>query len=206
MNNTLFLVIEGADGAGKSTQINMLHARLLNAGHNPICIKEPGGTEAGESIRSILKNPDITMSSLTELFLMAASRAQLVKEVIAPCFGGDRDYIILCDRYYHSTIAYQGFGRGLPLDTCWAVVKAAVQGIMPTRTFWLDTPQEISNSRLAERLGADKRFEADIRFQNRVRLGYQKLWEDGCGLEKIDGNQTVEAVHENIWSSVSQLL
>ncbi|MGV3756610.1 MAG: dTMP kinase, partial [Verrucomicrobiota bacterium] len=130
----LFITFEGTEGGGKSTQIQLLAERLRSLGHTVRTLREPGGTPIGEEIRHLLKHSDANhgMTSETELLLMNASRAQLVREVIQPALAASE--IVLCDRFYDSTLAYQGYGRGLDLGQVQGVVDFAVGSVHPDLT------------------------------------------------------------------------
>jgi dTMP kinase len=146
-----FIVFEGIEACGKTTQIELLAERFRARGQDPLILREPGGTEIGEKIRSLLKDSSYLgqMSPEAELLLMNASRAQLVREVIRPALEKGR--IVICDRYFYSTIAYQGFGRSLPWDALNAVNRFAVGGLDADFVIFLDIPLEESWERLCRR-------------------------------------------------------
>ena len=127
----LFITFEGTEGSGKSTQVGLLTRRLTDMGYKVRALREPGGTPIGEEIRHTLKHSNVnhSMTAETELLLMNASRAQLVREVIRPAL--DSGVIVVCDRFYDSTIAYQGYGRGLDLDWSGEVIACAVGETRP---------------------------------------------------------------------------
>src|SRR5947207_2254454 len=149
--NGLFISFEGTEGSGKTTQISLLAERLRAAGHSVRTIREPGGTPIGEEIRHTLKHSadNEAMTAETELLLMNASRAQLVREVVRPALATGE--IVLCDRFYDSTTAYQGYGRGLDLKTVAAIVAFAVGETRPDLTLLLLVPHEVSQERLLAR-------------------------------------------------------
>jgi dTMP kinase len=205
----LFITFEGTEGGGKSTQILRLADRLSARGLRVHPLREPGGTPIGEEIRHTLKHSEgnHAMTPETELLLMNASRAQLVREVIRPRLAaGD---VVLCDRFYDSTIAYQGYGRGLDLQQVHQVIDFAVGGLRPALTLLLRVPVEVSEARRAARgSGLRDRFEeADRDFFNRVERGFDALAVgDPARIKVVDATRTLEAVAEDIWGHVQPLL
>src|SRR5665811_1988789 len=151
MSKGVFITFEGTEGCGKSTQIAALAERLQSLGHRVRQLREPGGTPIGEEIRHTLKHSkdNHAMTSEAELLLMNASRAQLVREVIRPALAAGE--IIVSDRFYDSTIAYQGFGRGLDLEKVSAIIEFAVGETKPDLTLLLHVPPEVSAGRLRSR-------------------------------------------------------
>src|SRR5690349_3297441 len=143
----LFITFEGTEGSGKSTHIRLLADRLRAAGRNVRLLREPGGTPIGEEVRHTLKHSEQNraMTAEAELLLMNASRAQLVREVIRPALAAGE--LVLCDRFYDSTIAYQGYGRRLDLGIVRAVVEFAVDDTRPDVTLLLTVPVAISEAR-----------------------------------------------------------
>src|SRR5262249_37193834 len=139
----LFITFEGTEGSGKSTQIQILAERLRSLGHEVRILREPGGTAIGEEIRHTLKHSEANaaMTNEAELLLMNASRAQLVREIIRPALAAGE--IVLCDRYFDSTVAYQGYGRQLDLAQVKAIIQFAVEEIRPQLTLLLDVPLNV---------------------------------------------------------------
>jgi len=150
----LFITFEGTEGSGKSTQIQLLTNRLLELGKEVISLREPGGTPIGEEIRHTLKHSaaNVGMCGETELLLMNASRAQLIHEVIRPALCKGR--IVLCDRFFDSTIAYQAFGRGLDVKMIERLTEFVVGPTIPDLTLLLRVPLEVSESRRLTRLNS----------------------------------------------------
>ena len=146
-----FITFEGIEGCGKSTQIERLAKRLAKLEKNVVQLREPGGTAIGEAIRETVKHPpgDNPISPDTELLLMNASRAQLVQQVIRPALAND--CVVLCDRFYDSSLAYQGYGRGLDLAKVQRAIDLAVGETKPDITLLLDIPLEVSTDRVARR-------------------------------------------------------
>jgi dTMP kinase len=208
----LFITFEGTEGCGKSTQVSLLAERLRSLGHHVRTLREPGGTPIGEEIRHTLKHSlhNHAMTAEAELLLMNASRAQIVREVIRPALA--KGEMVLCDRFYDSTTAYQGYGRQLDLKMVKAIIDVAVGDTRPDLTLLLQVPPEISTERLLARQSTmpfvrDRIEEADRSFFERVAKGYeaiaaaepQRVW-------KIDANGSIEAIDVAIWKMVEPLL
>src|ERR1700691_2831136 len=181
MSKGLFITFEGTEGCGKSTQIALLADRLQKLNYqNVLVLREPGGTPIGEEIRHPLKHSqqNQAMTAEAELLLMNASRAQLVREIIRPALVAGE--IVLCDRFYDSTVAYQGYGRGLDLKLIQGVIDFAVGETRPKLTLLLQISPETSAARLAARqsvqpVSRDRFEEADQEFFERVAKGYRAI-------------------------------
>ena len=200
----LFIVFEGGEGCGKSTQARALHRHLLQEGQRAILTREPGGTGLGERVRRHLKRPGGTpISPLAELFLIEAARAQLVNEVISPALQAGQ--AVICDRYTPSTLAYQGHGRGLDLETIRAVNGTATGGLSPDIIVLLDIPVEAGLGRKKGRAG--DRFESEsLAFHRRVRRGYLEMARADPGRWlMVDGRRPRQAIRGTIWERVSAL-
>jgi dTMP kinase len=172
----VFITLEGIDRSGKTTQAALLHDAL---GPEALVLREPGGTETGERMRALLKDPDVELDPRAELLLFCAARAELCATVIAAALGEGRD--VICDRFIDSTVAYQGVGRGLGPDTVERINEFAIQRCLPDLTVYLridpDAAEERGQQRLAAGLadGTD-RFEAEgPEFQRRVAAAYDEL-------------------------------
>ena len=208
----LFITFEGTEGGGKSTQVALLADRLRKLGHRARVLREPGGTPIGEEIRHLLKHhpANEVMMPEAELLLMNASRAQLVLEVIRPALTAGE--IVLCDRFYDSTTAYQGYGRQLNLDLVKSVIDFAVGRTRPHLTLLLHVPPQVSEARRQARQTAaggprDRFEEADRAFFRRVELGFQHIAEaEPERVLVIDATQSIEAVHDDIWRHVAARL
>ena len=188
------LVVEGIDGSGKSTQAHRLAAWLQAAGHEVLLTREPGGTALAERLRDIILDATIRASARAELLMILAARAQHVAEVISPAL--ERGIVVISDRFSLSSLAYQGFGRGLPLDDIRTADAVARAGIVPALTIWLDVPLQHALARIGER--AD-RFEGEGReFLQRVIEGYGTLASNDDTIRRIDGTGTPEDVEEAI--------
>jgi len=211
MNGRL-ITFEGTEGSGKSTQISRLAERLRGMGRSVRTLREPGGTPIGEEIRHTLKHSaqNQAMQAETELLLMNASRAQLVREVIRPGLAAGE--IVLCDRFYDSTTAYQGYGRQLDLQTVKSVIDFAVGETRPDLTLLLVVSHEISQERLLARQSTlpfmrDRIEEADRGFFERVARGYQAIAAaEPQRVRVIQAIGTTDSIEAAIWKTVEPLL
>jgi len=209
---TLFITFEGTEGCGKSTQVELLAERLRALGHRVRVLREPGGTPIGEEIRHTLKHSkvNVTMTYETELLLMNASRAQLVRETIRPALAVGE--IVLCDRFYDSTTAYQGYGRGLDLALVKSVIDFAIGDTRPNLTLLLHVPPEVSAERLQSRQSTlpfvrDRIEEGDRYFFERVAQGYEAIAAaEPNRVRVVSGTGAIEVVCENIWELVRPVL
>ncbi len=208
----LLISFEGTEGCGKTTQITLLAERLRAQRRSVRLVREPGGTPIGEEIRHTLKHSqqNHAMTAEAELLLMNASRAQLVREVIRPALAAGE--IVLCDRFYDSTIAYQGYGRGLDLKLIRGVIDFAVGDTRPRLTLFLEVSPETSAARLASRqsgqpVARDRFEEADRGFFERVAKGYQAIAAAEPGrIKVVDAAGSLKAVSEAIWRHVETLV
>lgn len=203
----MFITFEGLDGSGKTTQARLLSERLKEEGHDFIFLREPGGTEISEKIRAILLDRDhLELSQLAELFLFSAARTQLVTEVIRPCLDSRR--IVVCDRFYDSTTAYQGYGRGIELEAVKKVNHVASLGIVPDLTFILDIEiSEINRRKATGKATADRMEGSGTELYTKVRQGYENIAKaepNRCVL--INGMRPSREIHEEIWSFVLRKL
>jgi dTMP kinase len=178
--NSFFITFEGIEGSGKSTVALSIAKRFEDAGYTPLLTREPGGTRLSEDIRKILLDPKRTdMCEKTELMLYLASRAQLVTEVIKPAL--DKGKIVLCDRYFDATMAYQGWARGIGEELISQLNRVTVENVIPDLTFLLDLPVEEGFGRGPEHrektgLRVRDRLELeDMEFHKRVREGYLRI-------------------------------
>lgn len=208
----LFITFEGTEGSGKSTQVPLLVERLREWGHAVRVLREPGGTPIGEEIRHTLKHShaNAAMTAEAELLLMNASRAQLVREVIRPALS--RGEIIICDRFYDSTTAYQGNGRQLDLTTVRHVIDLAVGRTRPDLTLLLKVPLAVSEERIRSRQATmpfirDRIEEADRAFFERVAKGYDEAAAaEPKRIQVIDAAGTIEEIQSAIWRIVAPLV
>ena len=192
----MFISFEGTEGVGKTTLIRKIYEYLVQQGQEVVLTREPGGTPMAEQIRSLLLsvNHDENMSNDTELLLMYAARAQHLKQVIVPALLAGKT--VLCDRFTDASFAYQCAGRGLSREKLHVLNQNFVSH-MPNVTFWLDAPIELGMSRARER-GALDRFEQEkVAFFEKVRAGYQELFEQSPErMKRLDATQSPEQVFE----------
>jgi dTMP kinase len=223
----IFISFEGTEGSGKSTQIKRLAERIQSLGRTVRLLREPGGTPIGEEIRHTLKHSEANaaMTAEAELLLMNASRAQLVREIIRPALAAGE--IVLCDRFYDSTLAYQGYGRELDLEAVRAITAFAVGDIRPDLTLFLDVPPAVSEARRQARQtlllevpqkagnvpltfdGAvrDRMEEAGRSFFERVEHGYKEIARaEPERIRTLDATRDLNVVSGEVWKHVEPLL
>ncbi|MGF1483340.1 MAG: dTMP kinase [Opitutales bacterium] len=199
----MFITLEGPEGSGKSTQLERLQARLEKEGRAVVALREPGGTKLGELIRTLLKNE--AMVPEAELLLFAASRAQLVRELIQPALQAGK--VVLCDRFLDSTTVYQGAARSLNAEAVAQVNALAVGGCRPDLTFVLDLPVSISFERIEARGTLDRFEQAGCDFHAAVRAGYQRLAEATPDrVRLLDALQPLGTLEAAIWEIVREHL
>lgn len=226
----IFITFEGTEGGGKSTQIQILAERLRAMGRTVRVLREPGGTPIGEEIRHTLKHSEANraMTSEAELLLMNASRAQLVREVIRPALAAGE--VVLCDRFYDSTTAYQGHGRQLDLAKVQAVIDFAVEDTRPNLTLLLEVPIAVSEARRLSRQKnllqvaagpqavrppalpfneplRDRMEEADRAFFERVQKGFHAIAKgEPARVKVIDATRPIDQVSSLVWDAVLPLM
>lgn len=202
-----FITFEGGEGVGKSTNIEFCRQLLEQQGIDVIVTREPGGTEIAEIIREeLLKKPhDERMCDVTELLLVFAARAQHIEALVKPAL--ERGSWVLCDRFTDSTIAYQGYGRGLELSLIEQLRSIAQLGIEANKTFLLDAPIDVGMGRARARGPAD-RFEIEqLDFFNRVREGFLAIAEQSPDrVQLINAGQTLNLVQADLEVALTQLL
>jgi dTMP kinase len=206
----LLLTLEGPDGAGKSSQAELLGDRLREAGIEPVLTREPGGTLFGERVRRVLlENDGAGHEALADALLFNAARRQLVSEVIRPAL--ERGAIVVCDRYADSTLAYQGYGAGVPLTDLQTLADIATGGLRPDRTVLLDLAPDAGLARRAGGPGAElTRFELadahDLDFHRRVRDGYLRLAaSDPIRWRTVDASRPAAELGLLVWRAVADL-
>jgi len=204
----LFISFEGIEGCGKSTQVERLAKRLAKEGREVVTLREPGGTSIGEAIRDVVKHPpgNKPISPDAELLLMNASRAQLVQQAIRPALASGA--VVLCDRFYDSSLAYQGYGRGLDLAKVQHAIDLAVGETKPDITLLLDIPLEVSAQRVANRQSKtgesiDQFDRSGDSFFQRVLDGFHALAKgDPERLRTINADQSPDSVSDEIWNTL----
>ena len=206
-NRGTFITFEGGEGCGKSTQIRLLAQKLQDAGKQVLLVREPGGTAAGERIREILLSKQSDgLEPMAELMLYEAARAQIVSEVIEPALQEGK--VVLCDRFFDSTVAYQGFGRGLDPEMIAKLNLMATGGLEPDLTVLLDIDPALGLKRAMAVTGGDgegDRIEAaGLAFHQQIRQGFASLAQQYPErITVIDASGTIEQVAEQVFAAVS---
>lgn len=207
----MLITFEGIDGSGKSTQARLLVERLEEEGYHALMVREPGGTDLSEGVRRLLLDPSLRIDPMAELLLFSAARAQLVSERIRPALAEGQ--IVVCDRFYDSTTAYQGAGRGIA-ETGWLHTfnQRVTAGIVPDRTYYIAVPLAVAQARRTERLRQpdhtdDRMEDAGDAFYLRVIDAYTRLAEaEPARIRHLDGEQAVERLHHSIWADLEDRL
>ena len=201
------ITFEGSEGSGKSTQVARIADRFAEAGYDVLVTREPGGTKVGEEIRRVLMHSDdaATLTPEAELLLFAASRAQLVREVIQPALNAGK--IVLCDRFMDSTTVYQGVGRKIDSGPVHMINTFAVGQLVPDVTVVIDVPAELGFERIRHRISdlPDRMESESIEFYRKVREGYLMLAK--ALVERfviIDGTKDPDAVEHHIWRALRE--
>ena len=198
----LFITFEGADGCGKTTQIKLLDEYLRGKGYKTLLTREPGAKGLGEKLRDILLNYDGEVSSVCESFLFLADRAQHVDCIIKPAL--EAGVIVLCDRHTDSTVAYQGYGRGVKLEEIHSLNKIAVSGLKPDLTIVFDIDVETSMSRVGKE--KDRMESAGVEFFERVRKGFLEIAkQEPVRVKVISSSETIEEIHKKVVELVDKL-
>ncbi|MEX0724564.1 MAG: dTMP kinase [Gracilimonas sp.] len=197
----MLITFEGIDGSGKSTQISLLKEQLLEWGHEVQVFREPGGTDVSEMIRGMLLNPDLEIDPVTELLLFSSARSQLVAEKVRPLL--QQDVIVILDRFYDSTTAYQGYGReSMPIDQIHQINTAATHNLVPDFTFYL----RLSLSEASERtknFEKDRMERAGESFFTKVFEGFEYLAKTESRFKTINAEQDIDSIHKNILEILS---
>ncbi len=198
-----FIVVDGPDGAGKTTLVRRLAGRLRAAGHEVLEVRQPGGTPVAEAARAAALDADMHASPLAELFLILAARADQVEKVIRPAL--ERGQVVLSDRYDLSTEAYQIAGRGLPRDRVMEANELATDGLRPDLTIVLDLPADVGLKRQAHDGKEPDRIEREgLEWHERVAEVF--LQASGNGVVHVDATESVDAVERAAWSAVERHL
>jgi len=203
----IFISMEGPDGSGKSTQIELLKSYLEAKGYDEIIItREPGGTVISEAIREIILNKDyVEMGYMTEALLYASARAQLVSEAIKPALEAGK--AVISDRFVDSSAVYQGMARGLGVETAYQINSYAIQGVMPDLTIHMDLPAKVGISRKKKQAELDRMELETLEFHERVAQGYRDLATlNPDRIKSIDATMTIEDIHNKIVKYVEAVL
>ncbi len=193
-------VFEGIDGCGKSTQMSMLQERLSNADIAYKTWREPGGTALGERVREIILDPSTQAAPSAELFAYLMARAQLVQECLKPALANNE--IVILDRFYQSTIAYQGYGLGMHVSELRAAIDIALDGVQVDHVFWLNLePAEAQRRRQAER-EADRIEARGLKYLEKVHAGYLEQAQEP-NFMTLDATDSKQAINDAIWEKVS---
>ena len=202
----MFITFEGIDFCGKSTQIELLKNYLLKNHREVQVIREPGGTEISEKIRTVLLDKENSrMVMETEFLLFSASRAQLVREKIRPYL--DKGIYVISDRFHDSSTAYQGYGRGIPVEIILNIHKLAIGTTIPDLTFFIDIPVEVAEQRgkLKTREYLDRIENSDNEFYQRVREGYLNIAKKENRFKIIDGTEQIEKIHRIVINEINKV-
>lgn len=206
MTPGLFIAFEGIEGSGKSTQQRRLAAHLTTLGHDVVTTREPGGTPTGDRVRGILLDPALPeLADTTEMLLFAASRAQHVRELLKPALS--RGAVVLCDRYLHSSLAYQAWARGLGREAVLAANAPAIDGLLPDMVLLLDLSLDAAFTRAAERGRLDRIEQAGRGFHAAVQQGFYRERElDPERFVTIDSARDPDVVFAEVLAAVLPLL
>jgi len=201
----LFISLEGGEGAGKSSQAQALKALLEAKGFSVTVTREPAGCPLGQRVRELLSDPSLELDARSELFLFVAARAQHVAEVIRPAL--ERGKVVICDRFSDSSVAYQGYGRGLSLDDVRLANRMATQGLVPDLTVLLDVPVETGLARKRGENAPDRTGQEGTEFHEWVRQGYLAIaGEEPQRFLVVDGTIPPEEITRTIWRRLEPLL
>ena len=204
MERGRLIALEGPDGSGKTTQIILLEKYLKEAGYEVVRTREPGGTEISEKIREIiLDNDNCNMSYMCEALLYAASRAQLVSEVIKPAL--ELGKIVICDRFVYSSMVYQGIGRSLGMDRIKKINEAALDGLEADLIFMITIPYEEGLKRKKMQRTLDRLENSGNEFHKKVFEGYLDICRKYDKIEVIDGNRDVHEIHKDIINIIRKI-
>lgn len=199
----VFITFEGTDGSGKTTQIQLLDSYLKRINKTTIITREPGGTEIGEKIRNLIVDINNDIADMTEALLYAASRAQLIEQVIKPSLNAQK--IVLCDRFIDSSIAYQGIARKIGIEKILSINSYAIDNIMPDITFYLDIAPELGIKRKKNQTKLDRIESENLVFHNQVYEGYQKIaLMYPKRIYKLDATQSKDKLHNQICTILNE--
>ncbi|ESU34647.1 thymidylate kinase [Bacillus sp. 17376] len=208
MEKGIFITIEGPDGSGKTTILQMLAENLEKEGYAVIATREPGGIEIAEQIRKVILDPENTaMDPRTEALLYAAARRQHLAEKVKPALNAGK--VVLCDRFVDSSLAYQGYARGLGIDEVYSINEFAIENMMPAMTLYFDVAPEIGLERINKNKGREvNRLDMEkLEFHQKVREGYMIIGERFPDrISKIDASRELEAVYNQAEAKIKELL
>ncbi|MBT2684363.1 dTMP kinase [Bacillus sp. ISL-37] len=208
MEKGIFITIEGPDGSGKTTILQMLTQNLEREGYAVVATREPGGIEIAEQIRKVILDPGNTaMDPRTEALLYAAARRQHLSEKVKPALKAGK--VVLCDRFVDSSLAYQGHARGLGIDEVYSINEFAIENMMPAMTLYFDVAPEIGLERINKNKGREvNRLDMEkLEFHQKVREGYMIIAERFPDrIAKIDASKELDAVYKQAEAKIKELL
>ncbi|MEX2404288.1 MAG: dTMP kinase [Balneolales bacterium] len=200
----MLITFEGIDGSGKSTQIERLRDKLIREKLNVSVFREPGGTNLSEKIRELLLDQDNEIDPITEALLFSSARSQLISEVVKPKL--EKDEIIILDRFYDSTIAYQGYGRkSMPVSELHELNKIASHGLVPDITFYLKIDLDQSEKRRTHFI-KDRMEQSGIEFYQRVIRGFDELANQVSRFRTIDASASIEEIENEVWDHIGPMI
>lgn len=204
MERGRLIALEGPDGSGKTTQIKLLEKYLKESGYEVVRTREPGGTKISEKIREIiLDNDNCNMSYMCEALLYAASRAQLVNEVIKPALSLGK--IVICDRFVYSSMVYQGIGRGLGMERIKSINEVALDGLEADLILMITIPYEEGLKRKKMQRSLDRLENGGNEFHKKVFEGYMDICRKYDKIEVVDGNRNVDEIHKDIIQIIKKI-